>query len=76
MKIKQAKIWLNLGWEITRRKWTNNKYLKKFKYTPFIEINTNGKYEKYKPSKEDLKAKDWIFYNEQSGNILFNYKTK
>ena len=43
MRIKEAEMWLRLGWEVTRNKWKNEKHLVKYPYTPYVEVVIKNK---------------------------------
>ena len=67
MNINQAEIMLRFGWEITRKKWDNEKRLKKIANSNDIEVlYENGKTEKYIPTQEDTYALDWKISEIQS----------
>ena len=69
MKIKEAQEILKLGWEITRKKWGNKKFLVKKSNSPVVDINENGKLKKYVANYEDSQANDWEIYTRQSNVI-------
>ena len=61
MNVNEAQTWVSLGYDIKRKCWDNNTFIKGFRCAPNIDItHDNGKkFEPYFCSDEDYYATDW-----------------
>ncbi len=67
MNIKQIDAILKLGWDVTRKAWNDEKYIKKASCSLIFDlvIVKDGSMSEYIPSDEDFKAQDWEIYKTQ-----------